>query len=153
MRQVIVKKTNRIDKDVFSNFSLSLDKKIVIKTGLQKITLENPVVVMSGGSVNWRVQLCENIVASGLVLSGAYFKDESIVVYVFNTNSQALEIQEEIPVIELHAYESISIRQVEQEFNKVFILNKELTKVEEVKEEKIERKKKRGKKKKETNSF
>lgn len=153
MRQVIVKKTNRIDKDVFSNFSLSLDKKIVIKSGLQKITIENPIVVMAGGQVNWRSQLSESMVSSGLVLSGVYFKDESIVIYVFNTNPQALEVKEEVPIIELHAYESISIRQVEQEFNKVIILNKELTKIEEVKEEKIERKSKKVKKKKETSSF
>ena len=127
MRQVIVKKTNRIDKDVFSNFSLSLDKKIVIKSGLQKITIENPIVVMAGGQVNWRSQLSESMVSSGLVLSGVYFKDESIVIYVFNTNPQALEVKEEVPIIELHAYESISIRQVEQEFNKVIILNGSLS--------------------------
>lgn len=147
MRQVIVKKTGRIKKDVFSNFSLSFDKKIVIKSGLQKISVENPILVMSGGQINWRVQLSESMVSSGLVLSGAYFKDESITVYVFNTNSQALEVQPEIPVVDLHAYETVSVRQVEQEFNKVIVLNRELSIEEEIKEEKIERKKKRSKKK------
>lgn len=147
MRQVIVKKTKRINKDVFSNFSLSFDKKVVIKSGLQKISVENPILVMTGGQIDWKVQLSESMVASGLILAGAYFKDEIIAVYVFNTNSQALEIQPEIPIVELHAYETVSVRQVEQDFNKVIVLNRELSIKEEAKEEKIERKKKRSKKK------
>jgi|GEM_PF-6444609 len=147
MRQVIVKKTNRIDKDVFNNFSLSFDKKIIIKPGLQRITLENPILVMAGGQINWRGQLCEAMVSSGLVLSGIYFKDVTITVYVFNTNTQALEIQPEISIVELHAYESVSVRQVEQEFNKVIVINKELSKTEGIKEEKAGLKKKKSKKK------
>jgi hypothetical protein len=145
MRQVIVKKTKRIDKDVFSNFSLSFDKKLIVKSGLHKITIDNPILVMAGGQINWHAQLCESMVSSGLVLSGVYFKDEAIVIYVFNTNSQALEIQPEIPIVELHAYETVSVRQVEQDFNKVIVLNKEFSKQEEVSQEKISRKKKKAK--------
>ncbi|NBO99762.1 MAG: hypothetical protein EBU90_06500 [Proteobacteria bacterium] len=146
MRQVIVKKTDKINKEVFNNFSLSFGETTVIKSGLQKIKIENPILVMSGGQVHWQVQLSEDMATSGLVLSGVYFKDEHIVAYVFNTNGQAMEVSAGLPVLELRAYETISVRQIEHDFSNVIIIDREPSKEEEVKELKVEVKEKRKRK-------
>lgn len=146
MRQVIVKKTDKINKEVFNTFSLSFDEKTVIKSGLQKIKMENPILVMSGGQIHWHVQLSEDMATSGLVLSGVYFRDESIVAYVFNTNGQAMEVSAGLPILELRAYETISIRQVAHQFNNVIIIDTEKSKEEETQELKAEVKEKRKRK-------
>lgn len=146
MRQVIVKKTNKINTEVFNTFSLSFDEKTIIKSGLQKIKVENPILVMSGGKVHWQVQLSEEMAISGLVLSGVYFKDEHIVAYVFNTNGQAMEVSAGLPVLELRAYETVSVRQIAHDFNNVIIIDTEQSKEEETKELKVEIKEKRKKK-------
>lgn len=151
MRQVIVKKTGKIDQEVFNTFSLSFDEKTIIKSGLQKVKMENPILVMSGGKVHWQVQLSEEMAISGLVLSGVYFKDEHIVAYVFNTNSQPIEVSGGLPVLELRAYETISVRQVENVFSNVIIIDTEKTREEEVKELKTEIKEKRKRKSKRKN--
>lgn len=146
MRQVIVKKTDKINNEVFNTFSLSFNEKTVIKSGLQKVKIENPILVMSGGKVHWQVQLSEDMAISGLVLSGVYFKDEHIVAYVFNTNGQAMEVSANLPVLELRAYETVSVRQIAYDFSNVIIINTEQSKEEEVKELKVEVKEKRKKK-------
>lgn len=153
MRQVIVKKTKRVKEEVFDNFKLSFDEPLLIKTGLNKIKLENPILIMSGGKINWNAQLSEEMVISGIVMPGVYFKDEHIVAYVFNTNNQPIEVSAGLPVLELKAYETVSARQVSQEFNNVIVLEREESKKEESKALKQEIKKRRKGRRKTTDTI
>lgn len=144
MRQVIVKKTNKINENVFSTFSLSLHEAVTIRAGLNKISLENPILIMAGGKVHWQTQLREDLVTAGIVLSGVYFKEKLITLYVFNTNPQSMEVPADMPLIELHAYETVSVRQVEHEFNHIIVIEKEGTEEVTSPEKGVKKKKRRS---------
>lgn len=131
MKQVLVKKDEKLSEDSFTEFTLRLNTPEAIKPGANWLELEWPVQVMNSSDLRFFFTVDASLATAGITLSAHYLdksKPKSIFLVLHNHNTHVSPLGANSPVASAHAYEPVQIRQVDQDFKEVIVMEPATTK-------------------------
>lgn len=125
MRQVLIAQTGNIADISFNRANLCATEQITLSTGMNKITIPFGLEVIQGGNIQFRFSIAKNLARNGVMLVGAYVEGDRVEAYLYSFEGEAL-INPGMPIIEIAAYETFQIRQVEAGVGSPVIVRPEL---------------------------